>query len=79
MARIILPILALWLFWPRYDLDVSQDINWNSHRVVETNFFTLGACRQASGKYRSVDWVCLKKTGWGELTNDYSRYDSKHQ
>jgi hypothetical protein len=72
-------IIIVGLFWPLYDLDVSQDINWSSHRIVETNFFTLGTCREASGNYRAMDWVCLKKTGWGQLTNDYSKYDSKHQ
>lgn len=76
---LIIIIVLVGLFWPLYDLDISQDINWNNHLVVETNFLTLGSCREASGDYRAVDWVCLKKTGWGQLTNDYSKYDSKHQ
>ncbi len=76
---IVVILTALGLFWPLYDLDVSQDINWNNHRIVETNFFTLSSCRKAVGNYRAIDWFCLKKTGWGQLTNDYSKYDSKHQ
>ena len=75
----IIIVIALGLFWPLYDLEVAQDINWNNHHVVETNFFTLDGCRKAADNYRAVDWVCLKKTGWGQLTNDYSIYDSKHQ
>ena len=79
MPLIMVIALGLGLFWPVYDLDVSKDIEWNSHRVVETNFLTLSSCRKAASTYRAVDWVCLKKTGWGQLTSDYSKYDSKHQ
>lgn len=79
MPPIAVILIGLGLFWPLYDLDVSQDINWNNHHIVDTNFLTLESCREAVGNYRAVDWVCLKKTGWGQLTNDYSKYDSKHQ
>ncbi|MFV8451967.1 hypothetical protein ACNO65_18205 [Vibrio campbellii] len=79
MPLAIVIALGLGLFWPMYDLDISSDIEWNNHQVVETNFLTLGSCRKAASSYRTVDWVCLKKTGWGQLTNDYSKYDSKHQ
>jgi len=79
MPLLIIIVIGLGLFWPLYDLDVSHDINWNSHAVVETNFFTLSACRESAQSFHAADWVCLKKTGWGQLTNDYSKYDSKHQ
>lgn len=73
---IIIAIFGLALFWPVYDLDISHDVEWKNHRIVERNFLTLGSCRDAVGKYAVVDWVCLKKTGWGQLTNDYSKYYS---
>ena len=79
MALLIIVAVSLGLFWPVYDLSISKSINWTNYQTVETNFLTLGACRKAAGNYIAADWVCLKKTGWGQMTNDYSKYDSKHQ
>ena len=76
---LLLIAIAVCLFYPVYDLDISRDINWKNHTVVETNFISLESCRTEANKYQSADWLCLKKTGWGQLTNKYSKYDSKHQ
>ena len=76
---LILIAVALYLFWPRYDLNIAYDINWKNHAIVEENFFTLDSCRSAARNHRAADWVCLKKTGWGEIFNSYSKYDSKHR
>jgi hypothetical protein len=79
MRFLFMGAIVLGLFWPIYDLSISYDIEWNDYEIIETNFLTLGACRKAAGNYSAVDWVCLKKTGWGQMTNDYSKYDSKHR
>jgi hypothetical protein len=79
MQLLVIVSVALALFWPRYDLDIAQDINWKNHYVAEEGFLTLSSCREASARYRAADWICLKKTGWGQMFNKYSKYDSKHR
>jgi hypothetical protein len=79
LKELVLLAIVVALFWPLYDLDVAKDVDWQEHRIVETDFLTLGACREAARQYRAADWVCWKKTGWGQLANDGSKYDSKHR
>lgn len=71
--------VALWLWWPRYDLEVALNPGPSNYQIVEENFYTLSACRKAAGNYRGYDWIALKWNGWGKLFNKYSKYDSKHR
>lgn len=77
MRWIFLVIGALWLWWPRYDLEVALEPGPSGYEVVTHDFYTLGACREAAGQWRAYDWVCLEKTGWGQLFNRYSTYNKK--
>lgn len=79
MPLIIVVVLGLWLFWPRYDLAISYDPEWKTQTIPETGFLTLSGCREAAGNYRAFEYVCLEKTGWGQMFNEYSEYNSKHQ
>ena len=71
--------LVVILLYPRYDLEISSDLSWDNHWMVEIDFYTLSACREAASKHNPADYVCLKKTLWGQLTNSHSKYDSKHR
>lgn len=75
----ILIIAGLYLFWPRYDLDVALDPKWNRHEIVATDFYSLDSCIEAANIMARYDYICLKWTPWSDWTNKYTKYDSKHR
>ena len=77
LAWILLAVFAFWLWWPIYDLEVALKPGPSEYAVVEHDFYTLTGCREARGRWRHYDWVCLEKTGWGRLFNEYSIYNQK--
>lgn len=66
------------LFYPRYDLEVTMDGSWEDSEIIATDFYSLRNCRREAHDSRARYYVCLKKTGWGQMFNKYSKYDSKH-
>jgi len=79
MPIVVIVVIGLILFFPVYDLEIATDREMNNYIIVEENFFTLSSCTDAVDNYPAYDYVCLKKTLWGQLTNSYSKYDSKHR
>ena len=77
--RLILFIAALYVWWPRYDLFISNTQGVPADTKVEDGFLTLGACAEAARRYRTWDWICMKWSPWSEWTNDFTKYDSKHR
>ena len=69
--------LAVWLFYPRYDLDVALKPGPSNYVVVEQGFYSLKACQKAASGYRHYDWVALEWTQWGKMFNKYSPYNQK--
>lgn len=70
-------ILCFWLWWPQYDLEVALKPGPSDYAIVERDFYTIDGCREASRRWKSYDWVCLEKSGWGRLFNKYSSYNAK--
>lgn len=79
LSVVIFIFLLIVAFYPRYDLEISYDIDFKKHSIVETNFLSLEHCKNAAYGYNATDWICLKHTLWGEMNNKYSKYDSKHR
>jgi len=76
---VILIIVSVALFFPVYDLEFASVPGYEEYQIERTNILTLGACRKAASSYKHYGYGCMKKTLWGQLTNDYSKYDSRHQ
>lgn len=78
-------ILGIWTFDDKYDVDITYD-NWQSYRTVAREQETLESCQDIAYEFvpqwRSddgQDYLCMKWSRWSEMTNEYSKYDSKHR
>ena len=51
MWGILFVIAGLWLWWPRYDLEVALKPGPSAYQIVEYDFYTLKSCREAVGNW----------------------------
>lgn len=77
---IVFAIVAAVLWWPRYDLEIARNpgpAGYEIVEIVEYDFMLLGNCIEAAARWHAYDWSCLGKTVWGEIFNEYSRYNQR--
>lgn len=74
---IVFAIVAAVLWWPRYDLEIARNPGPAGYEIVEYDFMLLGNCIEAAARWHAYDWSCLEKTVWGEIFNEYSRYNQR--
>jgi len=76
---LLLFIVAVWLWWPLYDLEIALERGPSNYVVVKKNFLTLDSCRDAVGNYVQYDWSCLDHTTWGAFFNKDTSYNGRER
>lgn len=70
-------IMALYLFYPTYNLSVKTDPFATDYRAVASEFITLNRCRNAAEAMGAEAFRCEKKARWRGLFDTFRQRDPK--
>jgi len=71
---VILILVLVYVFYPRYDLIVRHS-PFDEHPTLEgRGYLSEGACREAAEAINARYYHCSAKNLWGEMFGTYTRY-----
>jgi hypothetical protein len=78
MLSFLLLIIAIYIFWPRYDLVIALDPFWSQQQNTGQTFLWLGGCQEAGEETGAVDFGCFEWNRWSKMMSDAPGYTSRH-
>ena len=73
---LLVVLVLVYIFYPTYNLHLKVDVFSDEYELRETNFLSIGKCRQAAAiAAKGKLYHCNKTSVWKKMFGGYTQYN----